>query len=367
MQPGWLQERPEPIDPQSDTATPETAAEPEHGVSRRGFLQSGVTAGVAAGMVAGGALVAQHREAHAQAAANPFGNPWWPGPFGPSDEVGASQRVTPAKVLEATRLIKTGRIFQLGRVYEHGIPLFGNRHLSVTIPGGPTGGPFGAAKLMYNDEMFSGEIGQVGTQFDGLGHISTIVGSEPVYYNGFKQSEVGGAYGLKKLGVHNVRPFFTRGILLDVLSLKGGDMLAAGYVVTPADVQACLARQGVREPGEGDVVLFRTGWGKLWMKDNARFNSGTPGMGTTVAKWLIEKKVCLVAHDHWSGEAVPGEDKDRPFECHQWLITMNGIHIHENLDMEELAANRVYEFAYVYVTLPIKGATGSPGNPIAIT
>jgi kynurenine formamidase len=365
MQPGWLNE----AFTNREAPTPEVGAESapseSAGVSRRGFLQSGAVAGVAAGMAAGGALALSHQQAHAQAA-NPFGKNWWPSPFGPTDEVGASQRVTPAKVLEATRLIKSGRIFQLGRIYEHGIPLFGSRHLSITIPGGPTGGPFGHAKLMYNDEIFSGEIGQVGTQFDGLGHIGTILGNEVVYYNGFKQSEVGGAYGLKKLGVHNVRPFFTRGILLDVLALKGGDMLQAGYVVTLADVQACLARQGIREPGEGDVVLVRTGWGKLWMKDNAKFNSGTPGMGVSMAKWLIEKKVCLVAHDHWSGEAVPGEDKDRPFECHQWLITMNGIHIHENLDMEDLSAARAYEFAYVYAPLRLKGATGSPGNPIAI-
>jgi kynurenine formamidase len=368
MQPGWFQddEQQRSVDStETPESTSETAKTPD-GVSRRGFLQGGVIAGVAAGVAAGTTMVAQHQQAHAQASANPFGQNWGPGPFGAADEVGASQRVTPAKVLEATRLIKTGRIFQLGRIVEAGIPSFGNRHVSITIPGGPTGGPFGNRKLMYNDEMFSGEIGQVATQFDGLGHIGTIVGNETVYYNGFKQSEVGGAYGLQKLGIHNVRPFFTRGIMLDVLALKGGDMLSAGYVITPADVQACLQKQGVQEPGEGDVVLFRTGWSKLWMKDNAKFNSGSPGMGVTVARWLIGKKVCLVAHDHWAGEAVPGEDKDRPFECHQWLITMNGIHIHENVDMEELSANKAYEFAYVFSVIRLKGATGSPGNPIAV-
>ncbi len=113
-------------------------------------------------------------------------------------------------------------------------------------------------------------------------------------------------------------------------------------------------------------MLFRTGHGTLWMKDNAEFNKGTPGMGVTVAKWLIEKKVSLVAHDHWSGEAVPGENKDRPFECHQWLITMNGIYIHENVVMDELSADRVYEFAYIFSPVRLKGATGSPGNPIAV-
>jgi kynurenine formamidase len=366
MQSGWLfEELKRGVAPEPGLPAPEGAT-PQAGVSRRGFLQGGMVAGLATGMAAGGLLASRHQEAHAQPPANPFGQPWWPSPWGPTDEAGASNRITPAKVLEATRLIRTGRIFALGRIYEHGIPTFGNRHLSITIPGGPTGGPFGTARLMYNDEMFSGEIGQVGTQFDGLGHIGTLVGNEVIYYNGFKQSEVGGAYGLKKLGVHNCKPFFTRGVLVDVLGLKGGDMLPAGYVITPADIQAALTRQGIREPGEGDAVLFRTGWGKLWMKDNAKFNAGTPGIGVTSAKWLIARKVSLVAHDHWAGEAVPGEDKDRPFECHQWLITMNGIYIHENLDLEELAAERVWEFAYVFAPLRLRGATGSPGNPIAV-
>jgi kynurenine formamidase len=65
-------------------------------------------------------------------------------------------------------------------------------------------------------------------------------------------------------------------------------------------------------------------------------------------------------------EAVPGGDKDRPFECHQWWITMNGIYIHENLALGQLAADQVYEFAYIFSPLRLKGATGSPGNPIAV-
>ena len=76
--------------------------------------------------------------------------------------------------------------------------------------------------------------------------------------------------------------------------------------------------------------------------------------------------VVVVGADTWPVEAVPGEDKDRPFECHQWWIAMNGIYIHENLDLEQLAAERAYEFAYIFSPLRLKGATGSPGNPVAI-
>jgi kynurenine formamidase len=365
MQPDWLKQQ----FAVHTTSESDAQTEPEQSsrVSRRDFLHNGMLAGMVAGLTAG-ELAAQHGAAHAQPAqsTNPFGKEWWPSPWGPADERGAANRITPAKVLEAVRLIKTGKIYQLGRIYEQGMPLFGSRHYSLTIPGGPSGGPFGNAKLVYNDEMFSGEIGQVGTQFDGLGHIGTLIGTDVVYYNGLKQADVGGSYGLKKLGVHNVGVFFTRGILLDVLAYKGGERLPIGYVITPEDVQGTLARQGTREPGEGDVVLFHTGHGKLWMKDNPEYNKGCPGPGVTVAKWLIDKSICLVGGDTWPVEAVPGEDKDRPFECHQWWITMNGIYIHENLDLAELAAERVYEFAYIFSPLRLKGATGSPGNPIAV-
>ncbi|HSF33674.1 MAG TPA: cyclase family protein [Candidatus Tectomicrobia bacterium] len=299
MQPEWLKQR---FTAQA-TAASKAQSEPEQpsALNRRHFLHSGMLTGVTAGLAAGG-LAAQHRAAHAQPAssANPLGKEWWPSPWGPTDERGAANRVTPAKVLEAVRLIKTGKVYQLGRVYEQGMPLFGSRHHSLSIPGGPTGGPFGDAKLLYNDEMFSGEIGQVGTQFDGLGHIGTLIGADVVYYNGLKQADVGGSFGLKKLGVHNVGVFFTRGILLDVLAYKGADRLPIGYVITPEDVQGTLRRQGIGEPGEGDVVLFHTGHGKLWMTDNAEYNKGEPGPSVSVAKWLIDKRICLVGGDNWA-------------------------------------------------------------------
>ncbi|GIX49788.1 MAG: polyketide cyclase [Candidatus Tectimicrobiota bacterium] len=336
------------------------------GLSRRDFVKAGLVTGMAAGMAAGHLARAPHAAEAAPAEENPMGRQWWPSEWGPEDEAGASNRITPAKVLEAASLIKRGHIYRLGMVLEAGIPTFGARHVSITIPGGPTGGPFGKHQLMYNDEMFSGEIGQVGSQFDGLGHIGVKMGNTVRYYNGFTQEQVGGAYGLKKLGVHNVKPFFTRGILLDVLSLKGGERLPIGYVITMDDVMQTLRRQGIREPGEGDVVLFRTGHIKLWMKDNAEYNRGCPGPSKTVAEWLAEKKIACVGADTWPVEAVPGEDPDRPFICHVIWITMNGIYIIENQWLEDLAKDRVYEFAWSFNPLPLKGGTGSPGNSVAI-
>jgi kynurenine formamidase len=342
---------------------PDTASS-EDGVSRRDFVTGSLVAGMAAGMIASD-TAGGVRQAEAQAT-NPMGKDWWPSPWGAEDEIGASQRITPAKVLEAAKLIKTGKIYRLGMNLEAGIPFFGQRHFSITIPGGPTGGPFGDQKLMYNDEMVSGEIGQVGSQFDGLGHIGILIGNQTRYYNGLTQDQVGGGYGLKKLGVHNVKPFFTRGILLDILALKGGERLPIGYVITVDDIKQALTKQNVKEPGEGDVVLFHTGHMKLWKKDNTEFNKGHAGPGATAAQWLAERKIACVGADTWAVEAVPGEDEKKPFICHAIWITMNGIHIIENQYLEELAQDKVYEFAWSFNPLPIVGATGSPGNSVAL-
>ena len=224
------------------------------------------------------------------AAQAPLDGPWWPSPWGAEDERGASNRITPERVLEAARLIREGKIYSLGRLYEAGMPGFGNRHFSLTIPGVPTGGPFGENRIVYNDELFSGEIGQVGTQFDGLGHIGTRIGGEDVFYNGFVLSEFGDAYGLKRLGVENAGPFFTRGVLLDVAAYKDVERLEGGYVITVEDIEGTLAREGI-EIREGDVVLFRTGHGKLWMQDNAAYSASNPGPGVTAIRWLVEKKM----------------------------------------------------------------------------
>ena len=298
--------------------------------------------------------------------------PWWPSRWGDKDEAGASNWMTAKKVMSATQLIKTGKIYELGRQYDEEMPLFGNRVFSLRIPGAPTGGPSGQNQLVYHDEFLTTEIGQVGTQFDGLGHIGLQLGEpgdqqEMRYYNGFTEKEMANANGLKKLGIENVRPIFTRGILLDIAGQKNR-MLEAGEEITLEDVKATLARQGMKEKDiqPGDVVLFNTGWGSLWKVDNERFNQGAPGIGLEVANWLIEKQVILAGADTWPVEVVPNPDPNLAFPVHGELIVKNGIFLHENLNLNGLIEDKVYQFAYIFVRVPIAGATGSPGSPIAI-
>jgi kynurenine formamidase len=342
---------------------------------RRQFLKTASVIG-AAGAVAGATHgkfgLAPITPAQAQTAAAPPAK-WWPSKWGPTDEAGASNHITPAKVLDAAKWIRDGKVYKIGRVYEQGMPLFGARAFSLRIPGSPTGGPFGANKLVYHDEYLATEIGQVGTQFDGLGHIGIQLGkdgdkNEMHYYNGFTEAEIADAYGLKKLGTEKLKPLFTRGHLVDIQAVKGR-MLDAGEEISVADVRAALQRQNMQESDikPGDAIFFNTGWGSLWMKNNDRFNSGEPGIGMEVARWVIEKDLCLTAADTWAVEVVPNPDKNLAFVVHGELQTKHGILNHENLVFDELIADRKYQFVYVFTPSPIKGATGSNGCPIAVT
>jgi kynurenine formamidase len=299
--------------------------------------------------------------------------PWWPSRWGAGDQAGASNWITPEKVLDAARLIRDGRIYRMGRAYEAGMPMFGTRSFSLMIPGGPTGGPFGANRLVYHDEFVTGQIGQVGTQFDGLGHIGVQLGpdgdrNQMRFYNGFTEQEIASSEGLRKLGIEHVKPIVTRGHLVDVAGLKGR-MLNAGEEVTVADVRSALSRQGMREEDirQGDAILFHTGWGRLWMKDNAKYSASMPGIGLEVARWAVQRGLCLTGGDTSSVEVVPNPDASLAYPVHAELLTKNGILNHENLVFDELLADRKYQFMYVFVPVPLEGATGSPGCPIAIT
>jgi kynurenine formamidase len=284
---------------------------------------------------------------------------WYPSPWGPADQRGAANRITPQKVLEAKGLITRGAVYQLGHVYESTMPLFGTRHFSLKIP--QTFGPQGSNNLSFHDEVVSGELGQVGTQFDGLGHL----GIGDLFYNGNNRADFSRPDGLTKLGIENVGPIVTRGVLVDVAAFKGVARLEPSYEITLADLRGALERQRM-EVRSGDVVIVHTGWGSLWKVDNAAFGATSPGIGLEAARWLVERQVVIVGSDTWSMEVVPNPDANLAFPVHQLLIPRNGIYIFENLLTEELARDRVYEFAFFFAPLKLKGASGSPANPLAI-
>ena len=190
------------------------------------------------------------------------------------------------------------------------------------------------------------------------------------FYNGRSMAEMGSETGLKKNGVEKLHPMVGRGVLIDVAGYRGVDAMEVGQEITMADVRGALQRQGMADLqfSPGDVVLFRTGWPKYWIKDNAKYNSGEPGIGIEVAHWLSDVvQAGGVGSDTWATEVVPNPDPLCAFcAVHTHLLVRHGIVNHENLDLSALATDRVYRFMYVFTPAPFAGATGSPGQPIAI-
>ncbi|HJY76709.1 MAG TPA: cyclase family protein [Burkholderiales bacterium] len=284
-----------------------------------------------------------------------------PSKWGAGDEKGSGNHMkNPQNVLRAARLIKTGEVIELSHVLGPGMAFSGPRILNmqpkrtVMNPGRNTRGS--------NEEMFTGEFGQIGTQFDGFAHQS----HGDSHYNCFKTSEIASRNGFTKLGVQNAPMFFTRGVMIDVAGLKGVEMLGDTYEITPDDLQQALARQGNMKVQPGDAVLIHTGWGKLYGKDNARFTKTTPGVGVAAAEWLAKQDPALVGSDNWPVEVAPNPDKDLSLPGHQIFLVVNGIHILENVKMDELVAKKVYEFAFAMQPLKLYGATGSTVAPAAI-
>ncbi len=301
---------------------------------------------------------------------------WWPSRWGAQDQLGALNLLTPAKVLEATKLISTGTIYDMTFVYEESMPLFNltpmHRKYTLIVPGGPTAPPTGENKLFWNEDYISGHITQDGTQFDALAHMGTQFGTagdtnELRYYNGFTHAQIADGRGFSKLGVEQVTPIFTRGILVDIAGLKGR-MLERSEEISVDDIKAALKKQGLSEADitPGDALFYHTGWSGLWKTDPAKFNSGTPGLSPAAGDWVVSKQVLMVGTDNWGVEAIPGKDQKLFAPNHQKFLVENGIYIMENLDFSRLIKANVHAFAFVFGPVPFKGATGSPGRPFAI-
>jgi kynurenine formamidase len=219
---------------------------------------------------------------------------------------------------------------------------------------------WGKNEINWITEVQAGTF-QVGTQLDAIGHIQ--IGDR--FYNGWTTRDVVESWGLNRFGMETVPPIVTRGVLVDVAAYKGVERLRKGYVIMPADLEGALKRQGVGIRA-GDAVLFHTGWGSLWGKDNQAFLSGEPGPGMEVVRWLYEHRVSVTGADTWSYGPVPGEDPERPFLVPQTMYVQMGLFGLENLATEALAKRRVYEFMFVVTHAKTRGSTAAVIAPAAI-
>ena len=282
-----------------------------------------------------------------------------PSKWGAADERGSANHMKPASVLRATQLIRTGEVIEIAHALNDKMPFFGTRRFDVH------------AKRTFmnafsnmrgsNEEIVLSEIGQVGTQFDGFAHQT----HHDSHYNCFKTGDISTRGGFTKFGMDKVGTLMTRGVLIDVAGLKGVDMLPDNYEITVQDLQEALRRQNLAlQPG--DAVLVNTGWGRIYGKENGRYVKTCPGIGIAAAEWLARQDPMLVGADNWPVEVAPNPDPKLSLPVHQLLLVVNGIHLLENLKLDELAAKRVHEFAFVMQPMKAAGFTGSTVAPVAI-
>lgn len=197
----------------------------------------------------------------------------------------------------------------------------------------------------------------VGTHMDALCHFSC---------NGklFDGREIRQSYGggLEDYAIDTIAPIVRRGVLLDIAGLVGVDALAPDFEVTPAHLDRAQSQQGV-EVRSGDVALLRTGWANYY-RDPAKYVLQLNGPGPAIhgARWFSERKVYSAGSDTLAFEKLP--DASMPVHVH--LLVESGIHIIECLNLEALAAAKVFEFLFVAAPLKIEGATGAPVRPLAL-
>lgn len=203
-----------------------------------------------------------------------------------------------------------------------------------------------------------------GTHIDALSHISRdgrLHGGRDA-----TQMAVGGRF--RELGAEQIAPFFCRGVLLDFPRLLRLDCLDPSTPIVRQMMDEACAAQGVMV-GEGDVVLFRTGWlAKCYGDPEAYFGAetGVPGPDLSVVEWLVDRKVAAVGSDTLAFEWIRPDSRHQELPVHASLLVDHGIYIAEVVHLDDLARDEVWNFLFVAIPLKLMGASGSPIRPFAI-
>jgi kynurenine formamidase len=303
--------------------------------------------------------------------------------WGRFDQAGQSNTQNRRKMLEAAAFIgSSSKSITLGHAYDEDMPTFPSPALAgyhLDIPEGTHRAALGT--LVAHEELITSEIGQVGTEIDALGHMCFLHDgasdpSEADCYGGYKERDIYDPKGLLALGVEHIKPYFTRGILLDVQRyVNRNKRLAPGTAITLEMIIQTMDAEHltIADIREGDVVLVRTGQEELWKRpDLGDYYGSTPGINLEVAKFFASRCVGNVGADNWPVEVQPSVDGGF-VPVHELNLTVAGLPQQENLSLRELSSylatlhdeNR-YIFAYIYTPVPIAGSSGSPGVPLAI-
>ncbi|MGC1504892.1 MAG: cyclase family protein [Sulfitobacter sp.] len=288
-----------------------------------------------------------------------------PSKWGADDTIGSANLVTPARTLAASKLIKQGKSLPLGITIGTDTPAFPPRSLNLQVvqpnqQGGIKLSGFGY-EGNYNDDILQTWIG-IGSQLDGLGHL----GEDGMYYNCLDEKEISVITGLTKLGTHAVPPLVGRGVVLDMAAHAGVDVMAAGQSFGSTEIKEAAQAQGVTL-GEGDIILFHTGWTEgMFESDPAAWGSAEPGLTNEGAVYLASLNPMAVGADTWGLDAIPPAEGDKVFYGHVTLLKDNGIYILETMNVGPLVREGVTEFMFVLGQARIQGTVQAMINPVAL-
>jgi kynurenine formamidase len=293
-------------------------------------------------------------------------------PWGPDDQIGRLNWITPERTAAILAQLDGRHVFDLSVDYFKGMPSWtaaGDPPYDIWMTHTPQGSVIddlsGVGGEMHLKYSYAGDAVQMythcGTHLDTLNHF----GHFGCFWNGWTPAEHLGSRHWTKGGAENYPPIVARGVLVDVAGLHGVDCLPELYEITPDDLQKALREQKA-ELRRGDVVCVRTGRMTVW-PDAEGYMKNQPGIGLPAAKWLCEEAGAMcIASDSLSLEVVPAPDPDAFLPVHAYMFSTAGAQIMEVVQMEEIAAERQYEFAFIGACLRLTGATGSPLRPLAV-
>ncbi|AHM58792.1 cyclase [Flammeovirgaceae bacterium 311] len=293
-------------------------------------------------------------------------------PWGPEDEIGTLNMMTPESKLAVLGSINSGQVYDLSVDYFVGMPSFhalgdpGYQYwLTHTPHGTVVDNPNGMGVAMNKKVSYTGDAismyTHMGTHIDALNHF----GLNGKIWNNFSPEQHLGDKGWLKTGAETIPPIIARGVMIDIPAYKGVAELPENYRISANDLKGALRKQKVQLK-TGDVVLIRTGQAKHY-HNAATYLHQYPGINLEAVKWLVEEqKIMLLGADNLSFEAFPPERNDNWVPVHTYLLAEKGVMFIEQMQLEELAADKVYTFAFIAASLKLKGATGSPMRPLAI-
>ena len=272
------------------------------------------------------------------------------GRWGPDDELGAVNLITPAKRRQALALATTGEVVSLSRPTT-----------IVSPPDDPNStAAFTSLRVSNIQAGFLMERQQVAFHGSTVSHLDALCHAhhEGKIYNGIALEAAFTETGCTRMGISGLAGgIVTRGVLLDIPRLKGVDALGAGTHVYPEDIEAWERQAGVTVSA-GDAIFLRTG---RWV------DGAMSGYDITVAPWLKERDVALVGSD---GTQDVGQIPGTILPFHKLVLVALGANIFDNMDLEALAETAArlnrWEFLLVAAPIPNPGGTGSPLNPLAI-